>query len=84
MIAANYTEFRTSLKKYLDSVELDNETLVIKRGSGDGMVMMSMNEYNSLMETIHLLKSKNNVERLFKSIKQINKKESVVKKLIEN
>jgi len=33
MIAANYTEFRTGLKKFLDDVEENNETLIIKRGS---------------------------------------------------
>ena len=36
MIAANFTEFRTELKKYLDNVEFNNETLVIKRNSGKG------------------------------------------------
>ena len=35
MIAANYTEFRTSLKNYLDTVETDNEILIIKRGCID-------------------------------------------------
>ena len=38
MIAANYTEFRTGLKNYLDNVEFNNETLIIKRGSGKGTV----------------------------------------------
>lgn len=36
MIAANYTEFRPGLKKFLDAVEQNNETLIIKRGSGKG------------------------------------------------
>ena len=31
MIAANYTEFRTNLKKYLDDVEQNQETLIIKK-----------------------------------------------------
>ena len=39
MIAANYTEFRTGLKNYLDNVENNNETLIIKRGSGKGTVI---------------------------------------------
>jgi PHD/YefM family antitoxin component YafN of YafNO toxin-antitoxin module len=34
MIAANFTEFRTKLKQYLDDVEKNNETLIIKRGPG--------------------------------------------------
>lgn len=58
MIAANYSEFRKELKDYLDSVELNNETLIIKRGSGKGAVLISLEEYNSIMETLHLLSSK--------------------------
>lgn len=34
MKAANFTEFRTNLKQFLDDVENNNETLVIKRGAG--------------------------------------------------
>lgn len=82
MIAANYSEFRTNLKRYLDDVELNNETLILKRGSGKGTVMISLDEYNSLMETIHLFSSKKNAERLFQSIDQM-KKGKVVKKDIE-
>jgi toxin YoeB len=36
MIAANYTEFRTDLKKYLDQVVEEQETLIINRGKGKG------------------------------------------------
>ena len=71
MIAANYSEFRTGLKSYLDSVEDDNETLIIKRKSGKGTVMISLDEYNSIMETLHLLSSKKNADRLYESIKQM-------------
>lgn len=72
MIAANYTEFRTDLKRYLDEVEENNETLIIKRGSGKGTVIISLEEYNSIMETLHLLRSKPNADRLFESIQQVN------------
>jgi antitoxin YefM len=83
MIAANYTEFRTGLKKFLDRVEENNETLIIKRGVGKGAVMISLDEYNSIMETAHLLSSKKNAERLRESIKQIKSGKVVRKKLIE-
>ena len=83
MIAANYTEFRTGLKKYLDSVEENNETLIIKRGTGNGTVMISLDEYNSIMETVHLLSSKANADRLYESIKQIKEGKKVRKNLIE-
>jgi antitoxin YefM len=72
MIAANYSEFRTQLKKYLDSVEEDNETLIIKRKTGKGTVLISLDEYNSIMETLHLLSSKKNAKRLYESIDQLN------------
>ena len=71
MIAANYSEFRTGLKKYLDSVEDDNETLIIKRKSGKGTVLISLDEYNSIMETLHLLSSRKNADRLHESIQQM-------------
>jgi antitoxin YefM len=83
MIAANYTEFRTALKAYLDSVENDKETLIIKRKSGKGAVIISLEEYNSIMETLHLLSSKKNAERLFESIDQMNAGDTLQNDLIE-
>ncbi len=71
MIAANFSEFRSGLKNYLDSVEDDNETLIIKRKSGKGTVLISLEEYNSIMETMHLLSSKKNAARLYESIDQM-------------
>lgn len=83
MMAANFTEFRTGLKKFLDKVENNNETLIIKRGIGKGAVMMSLDEYNSIMETLHLLNSKANADRLYESIKQMKEGKVVRNKLIE-
>jgi antitoxin YefM len=84
MLAANFTEFRTALKKYLDTVENNNETLLIKRKSGKGAVMISLDEYNSIMETVHLLSSKANADRLYQSIQQMEKGETVTHDLIED
>jgi len=83
MIAANYTEFRTGLKKFLDEVENNNETLIIKRGSGNGTVLISLDEYNSIVETMHLLSSKANADRLYESISQMKKGKVVRGKLLE-
>jgi antitoxin YefM len=83
MIAANFTEFRTALKKFLDRVEDNNETLIIKRQKGKGAVLISLDEYNSLMETVHLLSSKANADRLYESIQQMKKGETVTHDLIE-
>jgi len=83
MIAANYTEFRTGLKDYLDNVEFNNETLIIKRGSGKGTVLISLDEYNSIMETLHLMSSKKNIKRLFESIDQMKTGKRAQHKLVE-
>jgi len=83
MIAANFTEFRTRLKKFLDTVENNNETLIIKRNAGKGAVMISMDEYNSIMETVHLLSSKANADKLYESIQQMRDDKVVKKDLIE-
>jgi antitoxin YefM len=83
MIAANYTEFRNELKNYLDNVEYNNETLIIKRGAGKGTVIISLDEYNSIMENLHLLSSKKNAKRLFESIEQMKTGKRAQHKLIE-
>lgn len=83
MIAANYSEFRKELKGYLDSVEYNNETLIIKRGSGKGAVLISLEEYNSIMETLHLLSSKKNAQKLYESIEQMHSGNTVQGNLIE-
>ena len=84
MLVANYSEFRTKLKSFLDSVESDNQTLIVKRGKGKGAVMISLDEYNSLMETVHLFSSKTNADRLYESIRQMNEGKILDKKLIED
>jgi len=83
MIAANYSEFRNELKSYLDNVEFNNETLIIKRGSGKGAVLISLDEYNSIMETLHLLSSRKNAKRLFESIEQMKTGKRAQHRLIE-
>ena len=83
MRAANFTEFRTRLKNFLDDVENNNETLIIKRGTGNGAVLISLDEYNSIMETVHLLSSKANADRLYESIKQMKEGKVVHNDLLE-
>lgn len=83
MIAANYTEFRTKLKSYLDEVEDNQETLIVKRGSGKGTVVISLEEYNAMVETMHLLSSRKNADRLYESISQMKLGDTVSSKLLE-
>ena len=84
MQAANYSEFRGDLKKFLDNVEFNKETLIIKRGKGNGTVLLSLDEYNSLMETVHLLSTKANADHLYESIEQMKKGDVIANGLIED
>lgn len=83
MIAANYSEFRNNLKKYLDEVEDNNETVILKRSGGKGTVIISLEEYNSMQETMHLLKSEKNAARLRESIQQVKEGNTISSGLIE-
>ena len=83
MLVANYSEFRTDLKKYLDAVEKNDETLIIKRGSGKGTVLISLDEYNSMMETAYLLSTRANRRHLEASVAQLEAGQSRERELIE-
>jgi antitoxin YefM len=83
MLSANVTDFRKELKKYLDLVTEDYETLIINRGKGKGAVMISLDEYNSLMETMYLLSSKANAMNLYKAMKDLKEGRVVIKDIDE-
>ena len=84
MLVANYSEFRTKLKKYLDAVEENDETLIVKRGAGKGTVLISLDEYNSMMETAYLLSSRANRQHLEESISQLDVGQASERKLVED
>lgn len=70
MEVLNYTEFRLNLKSSLDAVTQDAETIVINRGKNDNAVLISLKEYNSMLETIHLSSSEKNFQRLNEAIER--------------
>jgi antitoxin YefM len=64
MISTTISDFRKDIKLYLDKVSKDFETLVINRGKDSGVVVLSLEEYNSLKSTEYELSSKANEARL--------------------
>lgn len=82
MRAVNYSELRQNLKSSLDAVSNDDELLVVHRPKGKSIVMMPLDEFNSLQETYHLNKSKANRQRLEESIDNINEKRNLLKHAI--
>jgi antitoxin YefM len=79
MRAVNYSELRQNLKSSLDAVSNDDELLVVHRPKGKSIVMMPLDEFNSLQETYHLNNSKANRQRLEESIDNINEKRNLLK-----
>ncbi|MBB5021377.1 type II toxin-antitoxin system Phd/YefM family antitoxin [Desulfurispira natronophila] len=70
MKVVSFTEARNSLKTLLDSVVNDADTAVITRRDSEDAVVMSLDYYNSLMETVHLLRSPENAAHLSRSTAQ--------------
>lgn len=64
MRVVSFSEARSRLKSMLDEVMGDADCTVISRRDGEDVVVMSLSYYNSLMETIHLLKSPANAAHL--------------------
>jgi antitoxin YefM len=83
MLITTASDFRKDIKSYLDKVSKNFETLIISRGKDTGVVVMSLEEYNSLIATNHELRSLKNQERLDSAIEKLNSKNGSVKELIE-
>ena len=70
MRVINFSEARNHLKSVIDQAVNDADYTIITRRDADDAVLMSLDHFNGLMETVHLLRSPANVQHLAKSIKQ--------------
>ena len=84
MQVTTVSDFRKDIKSYLDNVVKNFETLIINRGKDSGIVVMSLQEYNSLMATNHELSSRKNELRLDSAIEKLKNGATLNKDLIEN
>jgi antitoxin YefM len=71
MLEVNVSDFRKDIKSYLDRVAKNFETLIINRGKDDSIVVMSLDEYNSLVATNYELSSRKNEMRLDAAIEKL-------------
>ena len=83
MITTTISDFRKDIKRYLDSVTKNFETLIINRGKDNGVVIISLDEYNSLTATQYELSSKSNEKRLDSAIEKFKSGDSYEKNLLD-
>jgi len=82
METVNYTDFRSNLKHWFDKVINDASEVIIKRKNGKGLVLISLDEYNSLKETTYLLTGKNR-DVLLNSIRELEAGKGHQKELLK-
>lgn len=70
MKVITFSDARNRLKGVLDQVVEDADYTIISRRDAEDAVVMSLEQFNSLMETVHLLKSPANAAHLTRSIEQ--------------
>ena len=83
MQITSYSNFRQNLKLFLDNVFVNHDPLFVTRTNGEDVVVLSKTDYESMMETLHLLGNPNNAKRLIDSIKELEDGKGIQKKLIE-
>lgn len=72
MQVTSYTEARANLKDLMDRVVADHEEVVVTRKSGKPVVMLSLDAWNAIQETMHLLSTPANARALRDSITQLD------------
>jgi len=73
MRTANYSELRNNLKHYLDGVINDSEPLLVHRSGSESVVVISLDEYNSIKETEYIMKSPAMMDVIRKGKEEIEK-----------
>lgn len=83
MKVVTYSHARNALKSVLDEVVQDADVTIISRRDAEGdAVVMSLDHYNSLMETLHLLSTPANAEALARAIQQDRAGQSQARELM--
>lgn len=81
MKAISYTAVRSNLAKTMEAVCDDHEPVVITRKNERSVVMLSLEDSESLEETSYILRSPKNMKRLFESISQLENADGTSREL---
>ncbi|MCY3021294.1 MAG: type II toxin-antitoxin system prevent-host-death family antitoxin [Planctomycetota bacterium] len=83
MNAMTYTEARETLAKTIRRVCRDHDPVIITRKREDAVVMMSLEDYESLTETAYLLRSPRNARRLLDAVRELEEGKGKERRLTE-
>lgn len=83
MDVMTYSDTRARLKEVMERVVADRTPVVVTRQKAEAVVMVSLADWNAMEETLHLLSSPVNAERLRESIRQLEAGGGTERELIE-
>ena len=83
MEITTYSNFRQNLKSFLDLVLSTKAPLFVSRSKGEDVVVISKSDYESMQETLYLLGSAKNAERLAKGIEEFNQGKGAKRELLD-
>ena len=83
MDVITYSDARQRLKELMDRVVGDRTEIVVTRQKAEPVVVVSLSEWNAISETLHLLSTPRNAERLISAIRQLESGKGRERKLIE-
>jgi antitoxin YefM len=83
MNAITYTTARENLARTIEKVVSDREPVIITKKNDMSVVMMSLEEYEALQETAHLLRSPRNARRLLDSMNELDDGKGTEREIIE-
>ncbi len=80
-IQTTYTKARAQLADLLDRVTLDREIIIIQRRGSDDVALIAADELAGLLETVHLLRSTANAERLLNALSRVRQREGTTQSI---
>lgn len=83
MDVLTFSETRANLKSVMDQVVNDHTPVVVARKRGEAVVMLSLDDWNSIEATLHLLSNPENARRLRSSISQLDAGKGIERDLIK-
>ena len=77
MRTATFSDFSSNIKNYFNSVIDNCDSIIVNRNSDEAAVLLSLDEYNSLMETLYLMSSRDTMADILKAEQDIKESKGI-------